>query len=177
MSHFSAETIARLDELISRYPTKKAALLPALWVAQEVGGGLLTEAAMAAVAQHLDLPPAEVQGVATFYTMYNKAPRGKFAIEICHNVPCMAFGAEELIAHCERQLGVAAGETTPDGQITLARVECLGACCNAPAVQIGAAYYEDVTPVQIDALIARLRAMPENPDHTPQGKISETATF
>ena len=177
MSVFSAETIARLDELISRYPTKKAALLPALWVAQEVGDGLLTVEAMAAVARHLELPPAEVQGVATFYTMYNKAPRGKFAIEICHNVPCMAFGAEELIAHCEQRLGVAAGETTPDGQITLARVECLGACCNAPAVQIGSTYYQDVTAARIDTIIEQIKAMPDNPDHTPQGAISETESF
>ena len=132
MFAFDEKTTARLDELVSRYPTKKAALLPALWVAQEVGGGLLTVDAMAAVARHLELPPAEVQGVATFYTMYNKERKGKFSIDICHNVPCMAFGAEELIAHCEHRLGVAAGETTPDGQITLARVECLGACCNAP---------------------------------------------
>jgi len=177
MSVFSEETIARLDELISRYPTKKAALLPALWVAQDVGGGVLNPDAMEAVASHLELPPAEVQGVATFYTMYNKVPRGKFAIEICHNVPCMAFCAEELIAHCEHSLGISAGETTPDGHITLARVECLGACCNAPAVQIGSKYYENVSAEHIDALIVQIKSLPDNPDHTPQGLISETASF
>jgi NADH-quinone oxidoreductase subunit E len=174
MKKFDLSTKSRLDELISRYPTKKAALLPALWVAQEVYKGVLTPEAMAEVAEYLELPPAEVAGVATFYTMYNKEPRGKHAVEICHNVSCMILGAEELIAHCEHKLGVSAmGETTPDGLFTLARVECLGACCNAPAVQVGGKYYEDVTLIQMDALLEQLKAAPSEVEHPPQAAMPE----
>ena len=167
----------RLDELISRYPTKRAALLPALWVAQEVNGGWLSAEVMAEVAAILQIPETEVHGVATFYTMYNKAPRGRHAIEICHNVPCMALGAEQLLSHCENRLGIAAGETTPDGEFTLARVECLGACCNAPAVQVGGTYYEDVTPARLDALLEGLKSAPSEVEKPPQGQISETGKF
>jgi NADH-quinone oxidoreductase subunit E len=178
MPRFTDETKARLDELIARYPTKRAALLPALWVAQDVYDGWLPPEAMEEVARHLELPPAEVAGVATFYTMYNKAPRGMHAIEICHNVPCMALGAEQLIQYCERKLGVAAtGETTPDGIFTLQRVECLGACCNAPAVQVGGAYYENVSPERMDALLEELKTAPSEVEHPPQALIAETEQF
>jgi NADH-quinone oxidoreductase subunit E len=175
MGRFTDADKARLDELIGRYPTKKAALLPALWVAQDVYDGWLPAEAMAEVAAHLELPEAEVQGVATFYTMYNKAPLGKHAIEICHNVSCMVLGAEQLIQHCERKLGISAtGETTDDGVFTLARVECLGACCHAPAVQVGGTYYENVTPEVIDRLFEKLKTMPSEVETPPQGRVSDT---
>jgi NADH-quinone oxidoreductase E subunit len=167
----------RIEELILRYPTKKAALLPALWVAQEVNGGWLSASAMAEVARLLELPATEVQGVATFYTMYNKSPRGKHAIEICHNVPCMALGAEQLILHGEKTLGIATGETTSDGQFTLARVECLGACCNAPVVQVGGTYYEDVTPAGLDKIVESLKTAESEVERPPQGQISEMRDF
>ncbi|MDX1931546.1 MAG: NAD(P)H-dependent oxidoreductase subunit E [Capsulimonadales bacterium] len=177
MSKLTPEVTRRLDELISRYPVKKAALLPALWVMQEVYGGVLTSEAMRETAEYLELPPAEVAGVATFYTMYNKERLGRHNIEICQNVPCMAFGAEELIAHCERRLGIHAGETTPDGTFTLSRVECLGACCNAPAVQVGGTYYEDVTIPRMETLLEELKAAPSETEKPPQGLISETLSF
>lgn len=178
MKKFTEIDKARLDELISRYPTKKAALLPALWVAQEVYGGWLPLEAMEEVALHLELPTADVQGVATFYTMYNKEPRGKHAIEICHNVSCMVLGAEQLIQHCERKLGVSAnGETTADGIFTLARVECLGACCNAPAVQVGGTYYESITFDQMDALIETLKSAPSETISPPQAAMPEMRDF
>ncbi|GAB4455312.1 MAG: hypothetical protein OHK0029_11240 [Armatimonadaceae bacterium] len=174
---FTAETKARLDELVSRYPTKKAALLPALWVAQEVYDGILTSEAMLEVAEHLELPPADVAGVATFYTMYNKNRIGKHHIEICQNVSCMVLGAEELIHHCEKKLGVVAGQTTTDGMFTLARVECLGACCNAPAVQVGSTYYEDVTIPQMDALLDELKNQPSEVAKPPQAQMPEQTGF
>ena len=178
MGKFTDNDRARLDELISRYPTKKAALLPALWVAQEVYGGWLPPEAMEEVAVHLELPTADVQGVATFYTMYNKEPRGQHAIEICYNVSCMVLGAEQLIQHCERKLGVSAtGGTTPDGVFTLARVECLGACCNAPAVQVGGTYYENVSFDQMDALIAKLKSAPSEVMSPPQAAMPEMREF
>lgn len=171
------ELFERMEELISRYPMKKAALLPALWVAQEVNGGWLSAEIMAEVANVLELPETEVQGVATFYTMYNKAPRGKHAIEICHNVPCMALGAEQLIQHGEKTLGIVAGETTSDGQFTLTRVECLGACCNAPVVQVGGTYYEDVTPAGLDKILEELQSAESEVERPPQGQISEMRKF
>lgn len=177
MAKFTDETKARLDELISRYPNRRAALLPALWVAQEVYGGWLPAEAMAEVAEHLQVPAADVAGVATFYTMYNKEPIGKHSVDICQNVSCMVLGAEELIAHCEKRLGIHAGETTPDGKVTLARVECLGACCNAPAVQIGGTYYEDVTPAKIDAILAALDNQPSQVENPPQARLPETRSF
>lgn len=177
MTKFTPEHKARLDELVGRYPSKKAALIPCLWVAQEVYGGWLPEQAMQDVADHLELPTAEVAGVATFYTMFNKEPVGRHRIEICHNVSCMVLGAEELIHHCENRLGIAAGETTPDGEFTLERVECLGACCNAPAVQIGPRYYENVTPLQINALIENLKTTPSEVADPAQGKLPEARRF
>src|SRR3712207_1611771 len=115
MARFNAETKARIDELVSRYPERKAALIPALWVAQDVYEGWLPEEAMQEVADHLRLSRAEVEGVASYYTMFHKEPVGRHHIEICHNISCMILGADELIHYCERRLGIAAGETTEDG--------------------------------------------------------------
>ncbi|MES2459688.1 MAG: NADH-quinone oxidoreductase subunit NuoE [Armatimonadota bacterium] len=177
MARFDAAVKARLDELISRYPTKKAALLPSLWVAQEVYGGWLPEDAMQEVADHLEVPRAEVEGVATFYTMYNKEPVGRHHIEICHNVSCMMFGADQLIDHCVRGLGIAKGETTPDGVFTVSGAECLGACCNAPAVQVGGTYYENVTPAKMDQIVESLKHAPSDVAVPPQSKMPEQTKF
>jgi NADH-quinone oxidoreductase E subunit len=153
---FSIEAKERLDNIIKKYPEKKAALLPALWIAQEQYGGWLPREAMREVAGYLDLPPAEVEGVATFYTMYNKKPVGKYHIEICHNIACMVRGGDELIEHFAQHLGIREGETTPDGLFTLNACECLGACSNAPALMIGEKYYEEVSPDQADQIIDEL---------------------
>ena len=173
MSRFDEKAVSRLKELTSRYPNKAAALLPALWMAQDLYDGWLPEEAMHEVAKHLELAPAEVMGVATYYTMYNKEPVGRHRVEICHNVPCMVLGAEELIGHCEKRLGIPAGETTANGEFTLERVECLGACANAPAVQIGPKYYENVTFAQMDALIDGLKTAPSEVENPAQGKMPE----
>jgi NADH-quinone oxidoreductase E subunit len=177
MARFDATVKARLDELISRYPDAKAALLPSLWVAQEVYGGWLPEDAMQEVADHLGVSRAEVEGVATFYTMYNKEQIGRHHIEVCHNVSCMMFGADQLIAHCGRKLGITKGETTPDGVFTLSGAECLGACCNAPAVQVGGTYYEDVTPEKMDQIVESLRNAPSEVVTPPQSQMPEQAKF
>lgn len=175
MNSLNSEAKAQIDDIVSRYPHKKAALLPSLWVAQEAYGGHLTPEAQAAVADYLDLPRAEVEGVATYYTMYNKEPVGKHHIEVCHNVSCMIFGADNLIHHMEHQLGISAGETTPDGVFTLNRAECLGACCNPVAIQVGGTYFEDVkTTAQVDSILSKLRT--DASDITPQsaiGRLSE----
>ena len=150
---FSEDAKKTLEKIVAKYPTKKAALLPALWLAQEEYGGWLPAEAMREVAGYLDLPPAEVEGVATFYTMYNKQPVGKFHIEVCHNIVCMVRGADDLIDHIGHKLGIDRGETTPDRKFTLNTAECLGACANAPCMMIGETYYEDVTTDQADKLI------------------------
>ena len=153
---FSEEAKKTLEKIIAKYPTKKAALLPALWLAQEEYGGWLPPEAMREVAGYLDLPPAEVEGVATYYTMYNKEPIGKFHIEVCHNIVCMVRGADDLIDHIGGKLGIGQGETTTDRKFTLNSAECLGACANAPCMMIGDKYYEDVTTEKADKIIDEL---------------------
>lgn len=177
MTRFDEATKKRLDELVSRYPNKRAALIPCLWVAQGLYDGWLPEEALKGVADHLDLPAAEVEGVATFYTMFNKVPVSRHRIEICQNVMCMVLGAEDLIHHCEKRLGIAAGETTPDGRIALARVECLGACCNAPAVQIGPKFYENVSRAQMDAIIEGFQNAPSEVENPAQAQLPEMRSF
>lgn len=177
MAKFDDKTKARIDELTARYPTKKSALLPALWVAQEVYGGWLPEEAMQEVADHLEVSRAEVEGVATYYTMYNKEPIGKHNIEICHNISCMVLGADDLVHHCEKRLGIVSGETTPDGLFTLNRVECLGACCNAPALQIGNTYYEDIDAAKLDRIIDGLKSAPSEVAAPAQALMPEQTTF
>ena len=177
MNRFTEETKTRLDELVSRYPTKRAALIPSLWVAQEVYGGWLPEEAMQEVADHLGVSRAEVEGVATYYTMFNKEPVGKHHIEVCHNISCMVLGADDLVHHCEKRLGIVAGQTTPDGQFTLSRVECLGACSNALAVQVGPKYYQNVTVETMDRLIDDLRRAPSEVASPAQAKMPEQTRF
>lgn len=143
----------KIDTVLTKYPTKKAALLPALWIAQEENGGWVPRQAMKDIAEYLGLPAADVEGVATFYTMYNKAPIGKYHVEVCHNIVCMAVGADALIDHLGEKLGVGKGETTSDKQFTLNGAECLGACANAPCMMVGDVYYEDLTFEKADAII------------------------
>lgn len=154
---FTAEAKEQLDRIVKKYPTKKAALLPALWLAQEQYGGWLPAEAMREVAGYLDLAPAEVEGVATFYTMYNKEPIGRFHIEVCHNIACMVRGSDSLIEHIGKKLGIGPGETTPDGKFTLNTAECLGACANAPCMMIADHYYEDLTAEKVDRIIDDLK--------------------
>ena len=177
MARFTEETKKRIDELVSRYPNRKAALIPALWVAQEVYEGWLPEEAMQEVADHLRLSRAEVEGVASYYTMFNKEPVGRHHIEIGHTISCMILGADELIHYCERKLGISAGETTEDGMFTLGRAECLGACANAPTVQVGPKYYEDMDREKMDRLIEELRAAPSEVAHPAQAKMPEQGNF
>ena len=153
---FTEEAKQKLDTIITKYPTRKAALLPALWVAQEENGGWLPREAMKEVADYLGLPAADVEGVATFYTMYNKVPVGKYHVEVCHNIVCMVVGADQLIDHIGDKLGIEKGETTPDRKFTLSGAECLGACANAPCMMVGDTYYEDLTPEKADRIIDEL---------------------
>lgn len=177
MSRFNEEVKGRIDEIASRYPDRRSAVLPALWIAQEVYDGWIPEEAMQEVADYLQVSRADVEGVATYYTMYNTEPIGKHHIGICQNISCMIWGADDLVHHCEKRLGVVAGETTEDGLFTLERVECLGACANAPAVQIGPKYYENVSAAQIDTLIDQLRGAPSEVARPAQAQMAEMTRF
>jgi NADH-quinone oxidoreductase E subunit len=151
----SEQAKTQIDEILKKYPTKKAALLPSLYVIQAEQGWVPREG-MKDVADYLGLARADVEGVATFYTMYNKAPVGKYHVEVCHNIVCMALGSDELIDHLGKKLGIDTGETTADKKFTLNAAECLGACANAPCMQIGDTYYEDLTFEKADRIIEDL---------------------
>lgn len=153
---FSPDTQQKFDDLVGRYPEKKAALLPTLWLAQDEWGWLSPEA-LAYCASLLDLPPSKAYSVASFYTMYHLQPTGTYKIEVCRTLSCALCGAFEIIEHLERRLGIKLGETTPDGRITLAAAECLASCGSGPMLQInGQRYHENLTPASVDELLASL---------------------
>jgi NADH-quinone oxidoreductase E subunit len=148
------------DELVAilrRYPTKMAALLPALWLVQRERGWV-SQDAMAEVAEQLDLTPAYVKGVVTFYTMYHQHPVGKYFIQVCTTSPCMACGAEGVVEALLRETGCGElGATSPDGRFTVIEVECLGACGFATPIMVNDEFVESVTPKLVPNLIARFR--------------------
>ncbi|XP_018495945.1 probable NADH dehydrogenase [ubiquinone] flavoprotein 2, mitochondrial [Galendromus occidentalis] len=156
---FSAENLKRAKAIIAVYPEghSNAALLPLLDLAQRQAGWLPISA-MNYVAEYLGMPRIRVYEVATFYTMYNREPVGKFHIQICTTTPCMLRGAEDVQAHIEKKLAIKNGETTKDGLFTLSVVECLGACVNAPMLQINDDYYEDLTNKDVDHILDELKA-------------------
>ena len=147
----------RLDKILSRYPTKQAALLPALALAQEIRGHLSADA-MEAVARELELSPAYVRGVATFYTMYNKSPVGDYLIQVCTNVGCGLCGADDVVSAFLDQIGVETGEVSEDGRYTVVEAECLGACGFPTVVQINERYFENVSPEDVPSILASLGA-------------------
>jgi NADH-quinone oxidoreductase subunit E len=149
-------TRRRFDELVARYPEKRSALIPLLHEVQAEVGYLSPEA-VAWVAGYLELSPADVMSVASFYDMLHLEPVGKHLIYVCQNLTCALRGSERLIRHLETTLGIRMGETTPDGKITLRRMECLASCGTAPSIQVDGAYHHQVTPDALDALLADLR--------------------
>jgi NADH-quinone oxidoreductase subunit E len=160
---FSEEKLAKVKELIARYPEgkQKSALLPVLHIAQERGGGWLSASTMDYVATLLGIEPVEVYEVATFYSMLNLKPVGKNVFEVCQTGPCMLNGSDAIIAYINQRLGIVSGETTPDGLFTLKTVECLGACGYAPVMQLGKRYREHLTKEKIDALIEECKTNSE----------------
>ena len=152
----SNEFYKEIEKLKPRYPTNQALLLPALHLAQKEFGWVSPEV-MDEVAAAIDVPPPVVREVITFYTMYNLKPVGKYHIQVCTNISCCLRGAEELLHHCEKKLGVEAGEMTKDGRFTISHAECLGSCGTAPMVQINDDYHEDLTPSSLDKILAELK--------------------
>lgn len=146
-----------IEAIFSRYPDKRSAMLPMLYLAQGEYGWL-SQDVLHEVADILELEPTEVISVAGFYTLFYKAPVGKYVIEICDDLPCALRGAEQFVEHACQKLGLRVGETTPDGLFTLHTVMCLAACDRAPMMQVNLEYHENMTAEKFDALIDELRA-------------------
>lgn len=155
---FSPRAVKELEHLLAHYPDKKSAMLPALWIAQREYGGWLPREALLEVAVRLGRSYAEVEGVATFYTMYHVGhPVGRHVIEVCTCLSCYLCGVYRIADYLKERLGVGWGETTPDGMFTLEEVECLDACDRAPVLMVGDQYIGPVTREDVDALLDRLR--------------------
>lgn len=152
---FSESARAEFERLLTRYPDRKAVILPALHLAQKEFG-YVSDEAIVYISGLVGTSPAEIEGVATFYTMYSRKPVGKYHVQICRNISCSLLGAEHLIAHVATKLGVKPGETTPDGKFTLSLAECLGSCGTAPVMQVNDDYHENLTVESIDRILDRL---------------------
>lgn len=159
MIQFSENTLKKVQEIIARYPEgkQKSGLIPVLHLAQQEFGGWLDVPVMDYVANLLNITPIEVYEVATFYTMFNTKPVGKYVLEVCQTGPCMLNGSDDIIQYIEEKLGIKPGETTDDGMFTLKPAECLGACGYAPMMQLGKHYKEHLTKEKVDALIEACR--------------------
>ena len=156
---FTPENLGRAKAHIAKYPPGRqaSAVLPLLWIAQEQSGGWLPRAAMDHVAEILEMAPIRVYEVATFYTMFNLRPVGRYLLQVCTTTPCWLCGSDAVVEACERKLGIGIGGTTPDGLFTLVEVECLGACVNAPILQVNDDFYEDLDGHMTETLLDALR--------------------
>jgi NADH-quinone oxidoreductase subunit E len=156
---FSPEKLKEVERIIAFYPEgkQKSAVIPVLHLAQQEFGGWLNTATMDYVASLLNMLPIEVYEVATFYSMYNLKPVGKYLFEVCQTGPCMINGSDDIIKYIGDKLGIKPGETTVDGMFTLKTVECLGACGYAPMMQLGKTYREHLTRERVDEIVKECR--------------------
>lgn len=143
---FSEANLAKIEKILAKYPDGRQAsgVLPLLDLAQRQSGGWLPRAAMDHIAERLSMPPIKVYEVVTFYSMFNLKPVGEHFVQLCTTTPCMLRGSDDVVRACKETLGIGPGETTADNKFTVAEVECLGACVNAPMIQINDDYYEDL---------------------------------
>jgi NADH-quinone oxidoreductase subunit E len=153
---FTPETAARFDKLVTIYPLKRSALIPMLLYAQDEIG-YVSDAAVAEIAQRLDLLELDVRNVLSYYSMLRTQPAGKYNVQVCTNISCMLRGGFELLDHCKHTLGIGHKGVTPDGLFSLEEVECIGACCWAPAVQVNYDFHENLTPAKMDAVFVTYR--------------------
>jgi NADH-quinone oxidoreductase subunit E len=147
---------AEIAALVARYPTRRAALIPALHIAQRRAGGWLPDAAIAAVAAELDLPPAEVYGVVTFYDLFHQKPVGRHRLRVCTNLSCQLRGSDEILAVLAAELGVGEDVVTADGRCSYVHFECLGSCDTAPMMMVDDGYHENLTPERVRAVLEGL---------------------
>ena len=153
---FSPELAARFDKLATIYPLKRSALVPMLLYAQDEIG-YVSDAVVSEIAQRLDLLELDVRNVLSYYSMLRTKPAGKYNVQVCTNISCMLRGGYEILDHCKHKLGIGHKETTKDGVFSLEEVECIGACCWAPAIQINYDFHENLTPAKCDAIFTMYR--------------------
>lgn len=170
MSRLTDQNVALAKEIIARYPKQKSALIPLVHLSQEQNG-YVTEDAMRHVAELIDVTPAEVYGTASFYEMFRFEPTGKYLINICGTMSCALMGADDLMHHAERSLGIKAGSTTIDGLITLQHAECQAACTEAPTLQVNYRHRFRVTAADFDELVEDLRAGELDGEIPPHGTL------
>ena len=144
-----------LNDILSRYPTKKAATIPALHLMQDQEGWI-SEEMMIWLAHRLDVSPAHIKGVVTFYSLFNQEPVGKHQVWVCRTLPCALRGAGDVLKQCEKKLGIHAGETTKDRKVTLRTAECLASCGTAPMMQVDKEYFENLTTERVDEILTKL---------------------
>lgn len=154
---FTDEQKREIDAIRARYPEDQtqAALLPVLHLAQDAFGCLSPEV-IALVSQELQVPRADIEEVVSFYTMFHREPVGRYHFEVCHNLTCTLLGAESLLSHLQKRLGIRHGETSPDGRYSLRRVECLAACDGAPMLQLNGTFHTHLTADSLDQLLKDL---------------------
>jgi NADH-quinone oxidoreductase E subunit len=153
---FSDQHIARIEQLKSRYQHPQSVILEALWMWQDEHGWV-SEEGMTVIARLLGIPVSHVLGVVSFYTMFNRAPVGKYKIEVCTNISCMLRGSDRIVRHLEEALKIRVGDTTADKKFTLVEAECLGSCGTAPMMQIGDEYHENLDEAKVDTILKSLR--------------------
>jgi NADH-quinone oxidoreductase subunit E len=153
---FSPELAARFDHLVTIYPAKRSALVPMLLYAQDEVG-YVSDAVVIEIAQRLDLNELDVRNVLSYYSMLRTKPAGKYNIQVCTNISCMLRGGYDILGHCKQRLGIGHKEVTPDGMFSLEEVECIGACCWAPAIQVNYDFHDNLTTVKVDEIIETYR--------------------
>ena len=156
-SIFSPATAERFDRLVTIYPVKRSALVPMLLYAQDEVG-YISDAVIAEIAQRIGITELDVRNVLSYYSMLRTKPAGKYNVQVCTNISCMLRDGYGIMEHCKKRLGIGHKETTPDGLFSLEEVECIGACCWAPAVQINYDFYDELTPEKMDQILDDYKA-------------------
>ena len=156
-SIFSPATAARFDHLVTLYPVKRSALVPMLLYAQDEIG-YVSDAVVTELAERLDLLELDVRNVLSYYSMLRTKPAGKYNVQVCTNISCMLRGGYEILDHCKAKLGIGHKEVTADGTFSLEEVECIGACCWAPAMQVNYDFHDNLTMVKVDEILDTYRA-------------------
>ena len=152
-SIFTPETAARFDRLVTLYPVKRSALVPMLLYAQD-DIGYISDAVVTEIAQRIEISEVDVRSVLSYYSMLRTKPAGKYNVQVCTNISCMLRGGFEILDHCKHKLGIEHKGVTPDGQFSLEEVECIGACCWAPAMQVNYDFHDDLTTVKVDQILS-----------------------
>ncbi len=166
MTIFSPQLAARLDALVAKYPVKRSALIPMLLYAQDEIG-YLSDTVIAEVAERIGISELDVRNVATYYSMLRFKPAGKYNVQVCTNISCMLRGAYDVYERFQEELGVGHKGVTPDGFFSLEEVECIGACCWAPAIQVNYDFHDELTPGHVPGILAQYRSKADNEGKVP----------